>query len=317
MKRNILFVALMIATTLISTAQVEKIKYGDFQSWIKRNIKESGIIGGAAKTLYEVGPTQTINGNKAYSNMGGSPWATSNVYAKVAGVSKGSNSVFPDNRGNGNFCMKLTTVFEHVKVIGLINIDVLASGSAYLGRMVEPVKSTKNPYSKLDMGIEFNKRPKYLIYDYKVHIPAGVKMIYASGFGKQKVLNKQNACETFIILQRRWEDKDGNIFAKRIATGRERFTKSTGWVNGHKLEVHYGDITHEPFFKPYMGLISKDRPYYATNSKGEMVEVHEIGWDDANAKPTHLMVMFSAGCGTAYEGTLGQTMWIDNVKLEY
>ena len=75
--------------------------------------------------------------------MGGSPWATSNVYAKVAGVSKGKNSVFPDNRGNGNFCMKLTTVFEHVKVIGLINIDVLASGSAYLGRMVEPVKSTK------------------------------------------------------------------------------------------------------------------------------------------------------------------------------
>ena len=143
-------------------------------------------------------------------------------------------------------------------------------------------------------------------------------MIYASGFGKQKTLNKQNACETFVILQQRWEDENGNIFAKRVGTGRERFYKSTsGWINGHKLAIHYGDITKQPFYKSWMGLIDNNRPYYATNSKGKMVPVKEVGWADADAKPTHMMMMFSAGCGTAYEGTIDQTLWIDNVKLQY
>ena len=318
MKRISIVVLLAVAVVSMANA-LERIKYGDFQQWIKRNIKESSIIGGASKTLYEIGPTATINGNKAYSNMGGSPWATSNVYAKVAGVSKGSNSVFPDDRGGGNYCAKMTTVFEHVKALGIINMDVLASGSIYLGRMREPVKSPKSPYSKLDMGVAFNKRPKYLCFDYKVYIPAGQPMIYSSGFGSQKVLKgRQNACETFILLQRRWEDEDGNIYAKRVGTGRERYVKSTsGWVNGHKLAVHYGDITKQSFFKSYMGLISKDRPYYARNSKGKMVPVQEVGWDSPNAVPTHMVVMFSAGCGTAYEGTPGQTLWVDNVGLEY
>ena len=318
MKRQFLLIVFVVSIVASMGAQtVEKIKYGDFQQWIKRNIEESSIIGGATRTLYEVGPTQTINGNKAYRNMGGSPWANSNVYAKVAGVHKGSCSVTPDKRSGSDLCMKMSTIFEKVKVIGLINIEVLASGSSFLGKMMEPVSSTKNPYAKLNMGIKFTKRPKYLVYDYKVHIPAGKKMIYASGFGKQKTLNKQNACEAFIILQRRWEDADGNIHAKRVGTGRERFTKSTSWVNGHKLEVHYGDITKQPFYKSWMGLITGERSYYAVNSKGKMVKIQEEGWDNANATPTHMMVMFSAGCGTAYEGTIGQTLWVDNVKLQY
>ncbi len=308
----------LAAAVIVEASALEKIKYGDFQTWVKRTIEESGIIGGATKTLYEIGPNAQITGNKAYSNMGGSPWATSNVYAKVAGVSKGSNSVFPDHRGNGNYCVKCSTIFEHVKALGIINMDVLASGSIYLGRMVEPVKSTKNPYSKLDMGIAFTKRPQYVQYDYKVHIPAGAKMIYASGFGSQKTLSKQNACEVFVLLQRRWEDSKGNIYAKRVGTGRERFYQSTsGWINGHKLMVHYGDITHQSFYKSFMGLISNDRPYYARNSKGKMVPVKEIGWDDANATPTHILLMFSAGCGSADESTIGQTIRNDHVYLGY
>ena len=318
MRKIVVLGILMLMGANIANAQTEKVKYGDFQQWITRTIHESAVIGGATRTLYEVGPTATIDGNKAYTNRGGSPWATSNVYAKVSGVSKGSCSVMPDKRSGGNTCMKMTTVFEHVKVLGLINLDVLASGSSYLGRMVEPVSSTKNPYSKLDMGVAFTRRPKYLVYDYRVYIPAGAKMIYASGFGKQKTLNKQNACETFVILQQRWEDEKGNIFAKRVGTGRERFYKSTsGWVNNHKLAIHYGDITGESFYKSWLGLISNNRPYYATNSKGKMVPVKEVGWAEADAKPTHMMMMFSAGCGTAYEGTIDQTLWIDNVELQY
>ena len=60
---------------------VEMIPFGDMDQWIDRQIKESGIIGGALKNVYAIGPTATIRENKAYKNMGGSPWATSNVVA--------------------------------------------------------------------------------------------------------------------------------------------------------------------------------------------------------------------------------------------
>ena len=151
-----------------------------------------------------------------------------------------------------------------------------------------------------------------------VTIPKGAKMIYSSGFGKQKTLNKKDACEVFVLLQRRWEDANGNIYAKRVGTGRERFSQSTaGWQNNHRLRIYYGDITGQPYYKSYMNLIDNSRPYYCRNSKGKMVPVQEVGWDSPTATPTHIIMMFSAGCGTAYEGTVGQTLYVDNVAFIY
>ena len=80
-------------------AQSELIKFGDFDQWIVRNIKESGIIGGDTKQLYEIGPDAVWNENKAYTNQGGSPWATSNVMAKVCGITKTNTSVYREKRG--------------------------------------------------------------------------------------------------------------------------------------------------------------------------------------------------------------------------
>ena len=48
-----------------------------------------------------------------------------------------------------------------------------------------------------------------------------------------------------------------------------------------------------------------------------MVPVKEVGWDSADATPTHLMVMASAGSGTAYIGTLDLTLWVDNFAVVY
>ena len=48
-----------------------------------------------------------------------------------------------------------------------------------------------------------------------------------------------------------------------------------------------------------------------------MVPVIEEGWDSADATPTHILVMASAGSGTAYIGTLGLTLWIDNIGLVF
>lgn len=302
----------------LSAETVEKIKFGDFENWVTRNVPESKIIGGKTKVLYEIAPNATIEGSKAYTNQGGSPWATSNVMAKVVGITKGSNAVFPDMRSEGNRCCKLTTLMENCKAIGLINIDVVVAGSIFLGKFIEPVTSTKEPYSKMEMGIPFTKRPKALQFDYKVSMPANPTKVYSSGFGKKKTYDGHDNSEVYIILQRRWEDDNGNIYAKRVGTGREHFGASTsGWVNGHRLPVMYGDITGRADYKPFMGLIPEDKSYYARNSKGKMVPVKEVGWDSPDATPTHLLVMASAGSGTAYIGTLGLTMWVDNMALVY
>lgn len=323
MKRFTVFFALsailpFLYGTSIYSQKVEMLPYGNFDSWITREIKESRLIGGHEKQCYAVGPTATIIGDKPYTNSGGSPWATSNVMAKVMGITKVSNAVYPDERSAGNKCAKLTTQIEECKAIGIIDIDVLVAGTLFTGKMLEPIKSTSDPYSKMEMGIPFSKRPKALRYDYRLEIPAGAERTYSSGFGKKKTMPGADKAEVFVLLQRRWEDADGNIFAKRVGTGRELLGRNTrGWVNDHRLKVNYGDISNESFFKPNMGLIPEEKSYYARNSHGKMVPVQEVGWDDASATPTHMILMFSSGSGEPYTGTVGMTMWVDNVGLVY
>ncbi len=311
-------ISILLLATSAAGETVVPISYGNMNRWEVRHIPESGIIGGNTKTLYEIAPNDTIDGNIAYKNKGGSPWATSNVLAHVKGITKGSNAVFPDMRAPGDRAAKLSTIIERVKVIGLINIDVLVGGSIFMGEMIEPIRSTDNPYGNMVMGVPFSKRPKALQYDYKVEMPAADERVYSSGFSRKKTLPGRDNAEVYIILQRRWEDSDGNLYAKRVGTGRERYAASTdGWVNGHRLDVQYGDITGTPGFKDYMGLIPEDKSYYARNSKGKMVPVKEVGWDAPDATPTHMLVMASAASGTAYIGTPGLTLWVDNFALVY
>ncbi len=66
-----------------------------------------------------------------------------------------------------------------------------------------------------------------------------------------------------------------------------------------------------------MGLIAQDKSYYARNSKGKMVPVKEVGWDAPDATPTHMLLMASAGSGTAYIGTVGLEFLVDNFALVY
>lgn len=305
-----------VAIVRVQAQTVELIKYGDFENWVTRNIRESKVIGGQLKQVYEIAPNAVINETAPYENMGGSPWATSNVYANVMGVVKTSNTVYPDRNPAGGRCCKMMTEIETVKVLGLLNLKVLVAGSIYLGHNLEPIRNTSNPYSKMEMGIPFTKRPKYLRYDYRVLIPDGAQRIRATGTST-KNLSGRDFAEVYIILQRRWEDENGNIYAKRVGTGRERFSTTTPWVCGHNLEVLYGDITKHGSYKNFMDLIPESRSYYARNSKGKMVPVKEVGWDDASATPTHMLVMASSGCGVAYEGTPGMTLWIDNISLVY
>lgn len=314
--KRLLFITALATGILMANAEIVLPidNFGNFDHWVTRNIKESKIIGGKEKVVYEIGPTTTIKGDKPYTNMGGSKWGTSNVLAKVAGVVKTSCTVTPDTHGSGK-CAKLSTIYEHVKALGIINMDVLASGSIFLGQMMEPVSSTKNPYSKMNMGMRFTQRPKYLQFDYRLYAPRGSR-IYSSGFGSKKTLGGRDYAEVFLLLQYRWEDKQGNIHAKRVGTARQRLgTTTTGWVNHHRIPVWYGDITHHAGYQSYMGLIPRDKSYYARNSRGKMVPVVEQGWAPAGTVPTHAIIMASSACGTAYVGTVGMTLWIDNISV--
>ena len=296
--------------------RLEPIKYGDMENWVTRNITESAIIGGQHKTLYEIAPKTTIDGNKAYKNMGNSPWANSNAYAKVCGVVKGSTTVSPAKRG-GSTVAKCEAKMENVKALGIVNMDVMVAGSIFLGQLFEPVTSTKSAFSKMEMGIPYTKRPKALVYDYEIVMPKDNTRTKSTGFSKQKTLQGRDNAEVYVLLQRRWEDENGNLYAKRVGTGRERYDKSIPWTRQHELPIHYGDITKESFYKPWMGLLDGDKAYYARNSKGKLVPVHEVGWDAPDATPTHVLMMASASCGEPFIGTEGLTLYIDNIAFGF
>ncbi len=310
----------IIALTLsqLTTAfsqQVVPIPYGNMDQWITREIKESAVIGGNTKLLYELGPTSKIIGNDAFTNQGGSPWANSNVLAKVAGVVKTNTSVFPEIRGEGK-CARLETRFENVRVLGLIDMEVIAAGSIYLGEMLEPIKGTKNPQSKLVSGIPFTQKPKGLRFDYKVKMAPENHRIRSTGFSRKTEVEGRDEATVVLLLQKRWEDKDGNIYAKRVGTMIQRYTASSdGWINEAYYPILYGDITSNPEYKDYMKIQVEER--YALNREGKNVPIQEIGWAEDSDMPTHVILQFSSSHGGAYIGSPGNTFWIDNVVWMY
>lgn len=315
--KKCLFMLLFVLSATHVSAQRELFKYGSLDQWIVRNIKESGIIGGGTKTLYEIGPSAVWNENKAYTNQGGSPWGTSNVMAKVAGITKTNTSVYREKRGNG-YCACLKTHIEKCVVLGIVNIKVLAAGSIWLGEALEPVTGTSNPMSKLSAGIPFNKRPKAITFDYKVKLSGEPNRIRETGFSRVTTVKGMDMPDVICLLQKRWEDKDGNIYAKRVGTLVHRFNKNTSdWVNGAEFEILYGDITKQKGYQSYMGLLKGDDTKYCKNSKGENVPIKEIGWADADEQPTHIVLQFDSSYGGAYVGSVGNTLWVDNVGVVY
>ena len=299
----------------VTSENVVPFAYGDMDNWIVREIHESGIIGGNTKWLYELGPSDTIVGNTAFRNMGGSPWATSNVMAKVAGVVKTNTSVFPEKRGDG-MCARMETRYESVKVFGLVDIEVIAAGSVFLGTVHEPIKGTKNPQAMLQSGVPFSKKPKELRFDYKVKAAPEKNRVRSTGFSRKSTVAGQDSLAVILLLQKRWEDAEGNVYSKRVGTMVQRYTESTpDWVNDATYPILYGNITSKPEYKPYMRIQVEER--YTLNSKGKSVPIQEVGWAEPGEAPTHMVLQFTSSHGGAYIGSPGNTFWIDNVELIY
>lgn len=322
MRRNTFFylaAALAMTCSFNASAQsdiVQKINsYGTFDHWSGREIKESGVIGGASKTLYEFyGNEQTVQSNNPFKAPAGYYWRTNNVLAVVAGITKANVTVFPEKRGSG-YCARIETHTEEVKAAGIINLDVVCQGALLVGALPEPIKDTKNPMAKVLYGIPFNGRPTALQFDYKAIV--GCEAIRGTGFSGLKPLGKKDYPEAAIILQKRWEDEKGQVHALRVGTGIFRFTKNTAdWVNGFKVPVKYGDISKNADFKSYMGLMhGTAMDLHTLNSQGKNVTVIEEGWAAPDEEPNFMIIKFLSSCGLPFEGGVGNTLWLDNIKV--
>ena len=291
-------------------------EYGTFDSWSMRQVKESGIIGGATKTLYEFyGNQETVfTGKTPFTAPEGYLWRTNNVLAIVAGVVKTNNTIFPEERGNG-YCARIETHIEEVKALGVINMDVTCQGALLLGVLPEPITTTKDPMAKVFYGIPFTGMPKAVVMDIKADV--GHEVIRATGFSKLKPMGYPDSAEITVMLQKRWEDEDGVVHALRVGTAIWRISEDIPeWMNGYELKIHYGDITGEPFYEEYMGLKNDpESAFHAPNSNGRNVIIQEDGWAEPGTQPTHLVINIISSCGKAFYGGVGNTLWVDNVRI--
>lgn len=314
-KIQIAFV-LLLASWLPAPAQrVEAVPFGDFEHWTVRHIRESAILGGHTQTLYVVGPDEVIDRNEPYDYTR-TCWASSNAYARVLGVTKTSVTVEPDEGPTGR-CARLSTRFASCRVAGLVDIQVLATGALYWGRMLEPITGVKDPYSYMDWGIPYTQRPSALVLDCKAYLPATGILTKGTTF-RQQEFPGEDPCQITLLLQYRWEDAQGNIHAKRVGTAVRRIARSTdGWIQGLRVPLIYGDARRSAAYREGMELLQGEKTLYALNSHGVKKPILEEEWADEGTPCTHAVLQITAGSRGAFVGALGNTLWIDNVRLEY
>ncbi len=288
---------------------------GKFEDWKVLQFDESGIIGGETKTIYKLSDGDTVIGRIPFQQKEEDIFAPCNIMACVVGIYKASNSVCPEPRGDG-YCARMEVKMENVKAIGIIPIEVLVQGTIITGRFIEPIKDTKAAYTKMDCGIPFTGRPRAIKYDYKAIV--GNNVVRAAMGKAYKEYDYKDYPFIALYLQKRTEDENGNITAKRVGTAYKLFTENVEeWINGEELEIHYGDASVLPHFAPEMALKNGDIIYNTKNSKGELVPIIEDGWADPYEEPTHLIVWISSSCGEAFYGGLGNTFWVDNFDIVY
>ena len=292
----------------------KQINYSGLDSWYYREVHESFVIGGATQKLYEIGkPDSLEDKNNPRLKNKSSLWGTTNLYAKI-GVNIGVNSVFPEKNKDG-YCCRMESKIREVNLVGL-KLKVLVSGTLFLGEVIEPVRSLKDPIRKLNQGVLFTGKPRAIQFSYKYRSgQERVKSVYSS-----EPVEGPDKAEFCLILQKRWEDEKGKVYATRIG-GIRSFFNDTGnsWVTDTTITIKYGDITKEPFYDPkIMGLIPDVNELYVKNSKNEMVPLTETGWDVCNETPTHLILYFTSSYeGINYTGSPESVLWVDDIQFIY
>jgi len=320
MRKSLIGMLLLLVGIQAFAEKTERLPYGDFEQWAVRYIKESSIVGGKTVTLYAVAPTDTIRENKPFLyGQHGNIWSLSNAYAKVMGVEKCSGTVYPEYRDTEHgYCCRMDSKLETVRALGMFDIRILVAGTLFTGRTIEPIRTQKDPYQNIDFGVAFSKHPSTLMLDYKARVSDEQTILHAKGFSKPKTIAGHDEAQIYIILQRRWEDAEGNIFAERVATGYERIVKDQPqWVNDHHVPLHYGNITRTSLYQRYPAELALSDMRRAMNSKGQIVPIQEKGWAAPDTTPTHLLINIASGYYEAFVGKDGNTLWVDNIRLVY
>ena len=166
--KKILILPLLALSLCLFAERIEPIPYGDMEQWTVRYIEESKLLGGKTKTLYCLAPTDTIYKNAPFLfGQNGNPWATSNAYANIIGIEKAAGTMTPELREDGGTCCRLDVDMLGVRVMGMIDIQVLVSGTLFTGRNIEPITTAADPYQNIDFGVPFTGRPPALMFDYK------------------------------------------------------------------------------------------------------------------------------------------------------
>lgn len=291
-----------------------QLKYSSLDNWYTRKLKESSLLSGKTIDLYGVGKVSadadlfdlTLKDKT-------SPWGTTNIYAKML-LDIGNVRVIPEKRGEG-FCARLETKIRKDNIAGF-EVEVLLAGTLFLGETAEPVKGLKDPEKSASQGVPFTGMPKAVKFDYKYH--TGKNRVLAAN--SIKTTEGEDRADFSVILQKRWEDKDGNVFATRIGGTRQFFTGTVSqWVNGAVFPVYYGDVTNLPQYDAKtMGLIPSVAKVYVKNSKGVLVPLVETGWGKPGETPTHMIMYFTSSYeGMKYTGSTESVFWVDNIELVY
>ncbi len=132
---------------------IEPLPFGSMDSWVTRIIKESAVLGGHKQTVYAIGPERDHRGLPSLRARQGQPLGLVQRAGQCLRHREDQQRRVAGTAQRQELCAVLSTKIEHCKAIGLVNIDVLVSGSIFLGRMFEPIRSTSNPYAKMEMGI--------------------------------------------------------------------------------------------------------------------------------------------------------------------
>ncbi len=298
----------------IYTDKSGQLNYSSLDSWYSRKVKESFLLSGKTVDLFGVG---VVSPNADFYNTKlkdpKSPWETTNIYSKMV-LDVANTRVFPEKRGSG-YCCRLETAIRKDNIAGL-KVEVLIAGTLFVGELIEPVRGLKDPLKNVSQGIQFTQKPQAVKFDYKYRI--GEKRIKAT-YGIDPVEGADKA-EFCIILQKRWEDKTGKVFATRIGGARQFFTGTVpDWVNGAIFPLTYGDFTRLPQYDPKtMGLIPSVGEVYVKNSQGKVVPLVETGWGEPEDIPTHMIMYFTSSYqGIQYEGSPESVFWVDNIEFVY
>jgi hypothetical protein len=291
-----------------------QLNYSSLDFWYTRKVKESFMLSGKTIDLYGVGivdPQTDFYNTKLKDPK--SPWGTTNIYSKMM-LDVANARVFPEKRGS-DYCCRLETAIRKDNIAGL-KVEVLIAGTLFVGELIEPVRGLKDPLKNVNQGIPFNKKPKAVKFDYKYRIGTQcVKATYSAD--PAEGTDKAEFC---MILQKRWEDQNGNVFATRVGGARQFFTGTVDqWINGATFPVSYGDVTHLPEYDAKtMGLIPSVGEVYVKNSQSKMVPLVEVGWGNPDDVPTHLIFYFTSSFqGIHYQGSPGSVFWVDNIELIY